>query len=337
MTLPGFRSRLVLLLSVMLVLTGCSAGTSPEMRPWRIVASDAQGAIVVDGSTIRSFHRGSPTPVWTTEGSLNGIACATTCSTAFLTFADRDGLFLAHHGSVTHQDLPEIDGTVRVLLARRDSVVLVQATDRTARLLLWRDGLLSRLRELGGGSTIWHATSAAGTLFMLGERSATAVTIRFNGDVVEHRVLPPLPHGLICYDASKTGSTELPEPAFQALQKSLGDLSTCLVGPGNRWIGVSNYLTMGPENPDGKPSVAIAVADRSGAPSWKQTFHGERFDLSPDHGADLLVANDHGVEILETLTGKSVLRIKGIADAGYLAPDEIVTVTFSGEVRWKSY
>jgi len=303
-----------------------------------MVASGTQGAVVAEGQTIRGYLRGSADPAWETEGDLTGAACVKTCTTAFLTFADRRGLFLAEHGSVSSQSLPPANAQLTVLLASGGSVILLETTAHDARLLSWRDGKMIRLRELGDGTPLWQGNSTGGTLFLLAESTATAVTVSVEADgSVRHHMLRHIPHGVMCYDSTKTGTQSLPERAYRALKRKLKHLSSCLAGPDRRWVGVSTYLTTSSDDPTGSPSTAIAVADPSGALSWSRTFQGETFALAPDRGSDLLVASDRGIEIFETGSGQAIARFEGIADASYVASRELATINRAGEARWLSY
>lgn len=338
MRLPG-HSPIAALLVLVLLVAGCSRdGQEASAKPWRVVAGDAQGAVVADGPNVRGVRRGNNRPAWEASGDLTGVACRKDCSSALLTFADRDGLFASHGGSVDRQRMGKLDQAgLRVLLASEGSAVLVQSTPNASRLLFWREGKTEKLRDLPAGSSVWRGSGTHGTLFLLGENSSSAIQIVAAEGAVRHQWLRSPSHGTVCYDSSWSGRDDLPEAAHRTLTRQLGGVSSCMAGPESTWVGVSNYLSMSAENPDGKPSVAVAVSNSAGTTRWRRTFPGERFTLSPEGRSLALTSDGKSVNLLDTRNGRRVERLPGAIDAEFSSTRELVTVNGAGRVEWRRY
>jgi len=298
--------------------------------------SDTQGAVIADGPLLEGVQRGALRPAWSTKGNFNGVACVTTCASAYVTFADRAGLYLGHDGVVTRVDLPKVHGDLRVLLAAAGSVVLIEAQATTSRLLLWQQGSLTPIRVLEPGSPVWRTTSNGGTLYMLGENTTMALTIEATATGVDLRPLGSMPHGVICDISAPVGEAQLPDRAYDTLRTSLGELFNCTQGPDGLWIGSSNYLADGGEG-EGQPFVDVAVTDSSAKQVWARTFSGERFEPSPDNGVEVLASGDRSVMVIDTRTGAEVKTFGETADAEYVGAAELAAVDFSGHVRWLTY
>lgn len=335
---PGRRrASVVAALTLLAGLNACASEDPGPPRQWRVIAGDAQGVIVAEGATTRGYPRKAGSPSWETAGELNGIACVTDCSSAYLTFSDRPGIWFANRGTVVRAELEAPPGTVRVLMASRSSAVVLHGPSQHQRLLLVRNDGVKHLRGLPAGSPLWFGTPGRGTLIMLGESDVTAVEVELSDSQARTTRGPSTSTEFLCLDGDLSPRSTPSAAAVRTLERALTHISSCRTGPGASWVGVSTFLTMGPDNPSGRTATAVAVSDDSGRMSWSDTYVGEGVDLSPDTGEHLLVPGESGMAVVETTTGTPVHELSGVIDGNFVDARALVTIDGAGTVRWVDF